>query len=196
MPTHIYFVRHGRTENVSNIIYGRMPGYPLSSEGRSEANKAGELLANKNISQIYTSPLERAFQTAEIIAQHCPQTHIEHIFALNETESTRWQGLVADQLFTNNSYEAFINDPNANIGTENLNQIAARMSGIVHELQRKHKQQNIVCVSHEFPILCLKFFLEKKQLSGIKTTHLITGGVMDFVFDDNNRFVEAKEITV
>lgn len=194
MATHIYFVRHGKTDNQGNIIYGRIPGYPLGSSGREEANQAGEWLADKNISIIYTSPLERTFQTAEIISQHCPNTNIEHLFDLTETESTAWQGLTADQLFTNDAYETFINDPNADIGTENLNQIAARMSGVSHEILRKHKGQNIVCVSHEFPILCLKFFLEKKQLTGIKTTHLKTGGIMDFVFDDQDNFLEAKEI--
>lgn len=196
MTTHIYFVRHGKTDNEGNIIYGRIPGYPLSSEGREQASAAGKWLADKNISQIYTSPLERTFQTAEVVSQFCPNTSMEHLFDLNETESTAWQGLRADQLFTNYTYETFINDPNADIGSENLNQIAARMSGVIHEILRKHKGQNVVCVSHEFPILCLKFFLEKKQLSGIKTTHLKTGGVMDFVFDDNDNFVQAVEVNV
>ena len=192
--THIYFVRHGRTENEGNISYGRMPGYPLSTEGKAEANKAGGILGNKNITQIFTSPLQRSFETAEIISQHLPGVKIEHIFDLNETESTRWQGSPADQLFTNNDYETFINDPNADIGTENLNQVAARMTGVMQQILSSHSGQNVVCVSHEFPILALKLFLEKKQLSGVKIYHLPTGGVMDFVFDELNKFVKAEEI--
>ncbi len=193
--THIYFVRHGRTENEGNISYGRMPGYPLSVAGREEATKTGELLRTKNITQIFTSPLQRSFETAEIISQAIPEAKIEHVFDLNETESTRWQGLPAEQLFTNNDYETFINDPNADFGTENLNQIAARMMGVIQQILSSHGGKNVVCVSHEFPILALKFFLEKKQLSGVKTYHLPTGGVMDFVFDENNKFVSAEKIT-
>ncbi len=138
--------------------------------------------------------MQRTFETAEIISQKLPGAQIEHVFDLNETESTRWQGLRADQLFTNDAYESFINDPNANIGTENLNQIASRMLGVVQEILKKHRGQNIVCVSHEFPILALKFFLEKRQLSGVKTIHLRTGGVVEFTFDDD-KFVDAKDIS-
>lgn len=196
MPTQIYFVRHGRTENQGNIIYGRMPGYPLSQEGREEAKKVAHLLSGKQIEQIYTSPMQRAFETAEIIAESIPGVRLEHVFDLNETESTPWQGLPADQLFTNNSYETFINDPNSDVGTENLNAIAARMSGVIRQVLEKHAGKSVVCVSHEFPILALKFFLEKKELSGIKTYHLKTGGVMQFVFDDTGKFVEAKELSV
>lgn len=194
MATHIYFVRHGRTENEGHIIYGRMPGYPLNEQGRMEAKTAAEILKDKKITQIYTSPLQRTFETAEIISQSLTEARIKHVFDLNETESTAWQGLRADQLFTNDAYETFINDPNANIGTENLNQIASRMLGVVQEILKKHRGQSVVCVSHEFPILALKFFFEKRQLSGVKTIHLKTGGVIEFTFDDNDRFVEAKEL--
>ena len=195
MPTHVYFVRHGRTENEDHITYGRMPGYPLSQEGQSESNKVGEILSDKNITQIYTSPLERTFETAEIIAKHCGSVKIKHVFDLNETESTHWQGMPSDELFTNNAYEAFINDPNAQIGTENLNQIVARMSKVLGEILTQNKGQAVVCVSHEFPILALKFKLEGKPLTGIKTIHLATGGILDFVFDDQGNFVAAKEVS-
>jgi broad specificity phosphatase PhoE len=194
MATTIYFVRHGRTENEGQIIYGRMPGYPLSSEGREEVNRAGVFFQNKSISQIYTSPLQRTFETAEIISQHLPNTKLEHLFDLTETESTYWQGLTADRLFTNDAYEAFINDPEADIGTENLSQLASRMQGVVKRLLQKHRGQSVVCVSHEFPILALKFKYENKPLVGVKTIHLKTGGVMEFVFDDQENFVSAKEI--
>ncbi len=195
MPTHIYFVRHGRTENDDHIIYGRMPGYPLSVAGQEEAGKAGEALSDKNIAQIYTSPLQRTFETAEIVSKKCSGAKIKHVFDLNETESNHWQGIPADQLFTNDAYEAFVNDPNAQIGTENLNQMAQRMSKVVGDILTQNKGQNIVCVSHEFPILALKFKLENKPLTTIKTIHLKTGGVVDFTFNDNGNFVGAKELS-
>lgn len=194
MATHIYFIRHGRTENEGNIIYGRMPGYPLSEEGRTESSAAGKILAQKNISQIYTSPLERTFQTAEIISQYCPNTRIEHVFDLNETESTGWQGLNAAELFKNNTYEEFINNPNAAIGSENLNQIASRMQVVVKQILEKNKGESVACISHEFPILALRFSLENKPLTSIKTYHMPTGAIFDFVFDDNGKFVEAVEV--
>lgn len=194
METHVYFVRHGRTENEDNITYGRMPGYPLSSEGQQESEKAGQILSDKNIAAIYTSPLQRTFETSEIIAKHCGNLKAEHLFDLTETESTHWQGLHADELFKNNAYESFINDPEAQIGTENLNQMVSRMLGVLSQILAKNKGQSVVCVSHEFPILALKFKLENKPLTTIKTIHLRTGGILDFVFDQDGNFVSANEI--
>lgn len=193
--TTIYFVRHGATENKGQIIYGRMPGFNLSEKGRQEAEAAGKFFAGKNIKQIYTSPLERTFQTADFISNQIPGSFITHSFELNEVESTSWQGLTPEELYKNNSYEMFINDPKADIGSENLNQLAKRMTEFVSEIIQKHKGESIVCVSHEFPILALKLVLENKPLVSLKTYHLSTCSILEFEFDDTGKFVSVKSVT-
>ncbi len=195
MPTTIYFVRHGQTENQGNIAYGRMPGYSLSQQGKDEAKEAGELLKEKKISKIYTSPLERAFQTANIIGQQLANAPIIHSFELDEVESTYWQGLKTDELFMNDAYEKFLNDPNATIGTENLAQVAARMKKFTKDLLAKHKGESVVCVSHEYPIFALKLSLENKPLQSVKTYQLGTGKILKFEFDDNDNLVGVEKLT-
>jgi len=66
--TTIYLMRHGHVHNPQNILYGRLPGFSLSEMGIGQAQAAGEWLANKPISAIYSSPMERAVQTAGIVA--------------------------------------------------------------------------------------------------------------------------------
>ncbi|HSX57722.1 MAG TPA: histidine phosphatase family protein [Candidatus Saccharimonadales bacterium] len=196
MPTTIFFVRHGQSENLEKINYGRMPGYPLSETGTAQAEADGKYFADKKITAIFTSPLERSFQTADIIAKACPSATVEHVFDLNEAEATHWQGMKVEELFTNSFYETFVNDPDADIGTENLTEVAARMEKTLQEILSKHKGQNIVCVSHEFPILALKLKLEGKPLQSMKTYHLPMGGVLSFTFDDSGKFVKTEEVSV
>ena len=56
--TTIYLMRHGHVHNPQNILYGRLPGFSLSEMGIGQAQAAGEWLADKPISAIYSSPME------------------------------------------------------------------------------------------------------------------------------------------
>jgi probable phosphoglycerate mutase len=62
-------IRHGQsTANASGIWQGQMD-FPLSEEGRVQARQVGKALAGERLDAIYSSPLGRAFETAEIIAR-------------------------------------------------------------------------------------------------------------------------------
>lgn len=66
----LYFVRHGESEaNVLRIISNRGWIHPLTEKGRQQARDLAEKLRTAGIVKIYTSPLQRAVQTAEILAQ-------------------------------------------------------------------------------------------------------------------------------
>jgi len=67
-PLTIYFVRHGEVHNPQNILYGRMPGFHLSDIGRGQASAAAHALQDSVLNAVYSSPMERAQETARIIA--------------------------------------------------------------------------------------------------------------------------------
>lgn len=67
-PLTLYIIRHGEVHNPDHILYGRMPNFYLSDTGRGQASAAGQHLANIEVDAIFTSPLERAQETAGIIA--------------------------------------------------------------------------------------------------------------------------------
>ena len=66
----IYIIRHGKTElNKAKVLQGRS-NFPLNEEGVCQAREAAELLRDVSFSRIFSSPLTRAVQTAEILAPH------------------------------------------------------------------------------------------------------------------------------
>ena len=68
----IYIVRHGQTDmNSRKVLQGRSD-YPLNDAGIAQAQKAADELRHISFTKVYTSPLKRAVQTAEIIA---PNAH-------------------------------------------------------------------------------------------------------------------------
>jgi broad specificity phosphatase PhoE len=85
MTTCISFVRHGEVDNPLDVYYGRLPGFGLSDKGRRQAQRAAVYLAERATrslppdaaspcipAALYTSPLRRAHQTAQILADRLP----------------------------------------------------------------------------------------------------------------------------
>lgn len=69
MPKHFYIFRHGQCPlNITDHIQGQRFNGTLTPLGRKQAIKTGEILKDKNISIIISSPMKRAMQTAKIIA--------------------------------------------------------------------------------------------------------------------------------
>ncbi|MEP7180072.1 MAG: histidine phosphatase family protein, partial [Pseudonocardiales bacterium] len=66
--TTVHLLRHGEVFNPDRILYGRLPGFGLSDLGIAQAKLAAEFLAARDIGYLVCSPLERAQQTAEPLA--------------------------------------------------------------------------------------------------------------------------------
>ena len=68
MTTELYLVRHGETDwNRQHRIQG-LTDIPLNETGRAQARATGRLLSRRSFDGIYASPLDRAMETARIIA--------------------------------------------------------------------------------------------------------------------------------
>ena len=69
MRTTVHLLRHGEVHNPDKILYGRLAGYRLSELGHEMAQRAATALADRDITVVTASPLERAQQTADPIAK-------------------------------------------------------------------------------------------------------------------------------
>src|SRR5215470_7221037 len=71
--TRVYLVRHADVENPRHLLYGHLPGFPLSEHGRAQAAAVGRWLSDRGLKRIIHSPLERAAETARLMCEQLPE---------------------------------------------------------------------------------------------------------------------------
>jgi broad specificity phosphatase PhoE len=97
-PARFYFLRHGESEgNRNNTIQGHHD-YPLSELGREHARAAGAWLSDKSVDLIYTSPLERTRETAELVREQSPETELRETRDLMELDTGLFSGHSFDEI--------------------------------------------------------------------------------------------------
>src|ERR1700676_3526063 len=62
--TVVHLLRHGEVANPQGVLYGRLPGFHLSEDGRLMAKAAASFLAGRDVVALLSSPLERTVETA------------------------------------------------------------------------------------------------------------------------------------
>jgi alpha-ribazole phosphatase/probable phosphoglycerate mutase len=93
-PHTIFFVRHGETDWNKELRYQGVSDVPLNDEGRAQARKAGLRLSKLVPSRVFSSPLCRALETAEIIMKHNEsRAKIEPREEMREISFGEWEGL-------------------------------------------------------------------------------------------------------
>ena len=152
----IIFLRHGQAKNnIERILTGRTPGVPLTEKGIDQAKNAAKFLEHMNISAIYSSPIERAKHTAEIVGKH---NSIDVIIddRLIELDMGKFTGVPYDEIFTShgNVFMKFYNGELeiAHNGVETFSEVKKRILGIVDHVIENHPDQNVVLVTHMDPI--------------------------------------------
>ncbi|MEM7535428.1 MAG: histidine phosphatase family protein [Chloroflexota bacterium] len=88
----LYFVRHGEVHNPQGIVYGRLPGFGLSETGRIQIEQVAQVLRTRGpFHALYASPLQRAQESAQILADDLGLT-IQTEDAIVETGIGAYQG--------------------------------------------------------------------------------------------------------
>ncbi len=152
----IIFLRHGQAENnTKKILAGRTPGINLTEQGKEQAEQAGEMIKSLNISAIYSSPIDRAMQTAEIVGKHCGIKPISDD-RLIELDMGKFTMMPYNEIFEKhgNVFLKFY-DGNPAIKENNVETFAEvkdRISEIVNFVIEKHHNENVVLVTHMDPI--------------------------------------------
>jgi broad specificity phosphatase PhoE len=100
----VYLVRHGTIDNPQDIMYARLPGFHLNNEGKQQAKKIAEKLKNQKITRIYTSSLERAWETAQIIAKILGVDDIQKSDDLIDADFKNWQGKPNKDVFSKSDW--------------------------------------------------------------------------------------------
>lgn len=151
MATSIYLVRHGQTAwNKEEIFRGRTD-IPLDETGLKQAELAGAYFKDLKIHGIYSSPLARAWQTAERIVQH-QHLSVQPLEGLIDMSFGNWEGHAHQEIQKTDpeTYRLWREKPHlARLpGGETLDDVRARAMASLEEVIQKHPGETIVLVSH------------------------------------------------
>src|SRR5262245_19759251 len=153
-PTVVLYVRHGQTPSTGQQLPGRAPGLHLSDAGRDQAKAtAGRIAELKQVDAVYTSPLERARETAAPIATARElKPAIDR--GLLECDFGDWTGAELKKLMKLPEWRSVQGYPSGFRfpGGESFVEMQDRMVSAVGQLVARHRGGVVVCVSHADPI--------------------------------------------
>ena len=152
----LVLIRHGQsTANATGVWQGQLE-FPLSEEGRRQARRAGRALAGESLEGLYSSPLSRAFETAEIIAQEAGFSgEVVAVEGLMERQGGLLEGttLAEREARYPELMRKFLSIPEeegwAVVGAETDEEVLARFGPSICEIRARHPVGGrIVVVSH------------------------------------------------
>jgi broad specificity phosphatase PhoE len=161
----VHLVRHGEVANPRGVLYGRIPGYQLSEDGRLMAKAAADFLAGRDVTVLRTSPLERARETAE---------PMEAQFGLPAVTDDRliepwnhFEGMtfgIGDGALRRPQHWRYLVNPTRPSWGEPYRDIVARMLAAVGDAAQAAHGHEAVCVSHQLPIWVTRRWAEGRRL--------------------------------
>ena len=149
MATEIHLVRHAAHDRLGRVLTGRMTGVRLGPEGRAQADRLAGHFADMELAAVYSSPMERALETAAPIGERSGRP-VEILAAANEIDFGDWAGqdfeaLARDPRWTHwNAARSIARTP----GGETMLAVQARMVGAVERIGAAHPHGRVVLVSH------------------------------------------------
>jgi broad specificity phosphatase PhoE len=165
--TVVHLLRHGEVENPKGILYGRLPGYHLSEDGVLMAKAVAAWLTGRDVTALFSSPMERARETAEPIAAAFDLTVTTDdrlIEAANDFEGARF-GLGTSRLNRPATWVLLRNPFRPSWG-EPYHDIARRMLAVATAAREIARGHEAVCVSHQLPI-----WIARRRVEGGRLWH-------------------------
>ena len=150
--TRIYMVRHGATKLSSEDRFAGAVDVELSDEGKFQAERLAERLADDSLKAVYCSPMTRTIQTATILAAPHNISLVQKD-GLREINHGHWEGMRRADVEARfpEEYAAWEEDPltfAAQGGEAGVN-VIARALPVIREIVLEHRGQNVLIVSHK-----------------------------------------------
>jgi broad specificity phosphatase PhoE len=176
------------------VVYGRLPGYHLSELGKQQAAAAAEHLEHEPVGALWSSPMERARETADIINRsHGLEIVIDERLteSHNSFEGVRrtWRGI----LFGHPFKWWHLRNPMRPSWGETFAQVKERMVEAIWQAAEGAGDKDLVVVSHQTPVLVARLALAKRRVPPwLAFTPCHTGSVTTLEMDDDRRLVRAS----
>ncbi len=157
-----YLVRHGEAENNVRHILNSAPvkkEYSLTEKGREQAQATAQYLATVGADVLYSSPILRARETADIIAR-ATGLFVEIDDRLWEVGMGRFNGRSREELLEKYPEPEMRLSPDVADGMESFLHVHGRLGDFLRELSKAHSGKKVIVVSHGDPL---------EQMHGILT---------------------------
>jgi len=191
----IYLLRHGQTQwNAEGGKYLGRTDLPLTEKGVQQAEDAARQLSGIAFAAVYSSPLLRALNTAQIV---CGGKNIVTDERLVETDFGAWEGKTKEEATKDDPaiISSWEDDPSSTKagGTgETALQLTTRVSDFFNFLQKQHTEGNILVVAHNG---VNRFYLAHKLGMPLKNYHQIiqdNSTITQFTLDKHGLLVLHK----
>ena len=163
--TVLHLLRHGEVYNPGGVLYGRLPDFHLSEEGRLMAKAAAGFLAGRDVTALWSSPLDRTLETAAPLAA---QFELDVVTDDRLIEPTNvFEGTtvgVGSGALRNPANWRYLYDPFRPSWGEPYTAVAARMRAAMADAVRAARGHEAVLVSHQLPIWIARRAAEGRHL--------------------------------
>lgn len=163
--TTVHLVRHGQVHNPRGVLYGRLPDFHLSALGVAMAERVAQVLGDRDVTYLVSSPLDRAQETVAPLAVKLGLTpHIDDrlIEADNVFEGSKVS--VGDGALRDPRAWRHLWNPIRPSWGEPYTALATRTLGAVGTARDAASGHEAVLVSHQLPIWILRSYVEHRRL--------------------------------
>ncbi|MDR7328969.1 histidine phosphatase family protein [Corynebacterium guangdongense] len=178
VTTLILLVRHGATPTTGQVLPGRAPGLHLAERGDAQAREVAERLEGLALDAIYSSPMERAQETAAPTAA-ATGLDVRVDKRLIECEFGEWTGAKLSDLYKLPEWQTVQQSPSQFRfpGGESFVEMQERMVSCLLELADRHRGGRIALFSHADPLKALVAWLQGSPLDAFQKISIDTGSV-------------------
>ncbi len=199
MMTRLYITRHGQTQwNLERRFQGHKDS-PLTDLGVKQAQWLSESLKDVKFDAIYSSPIYRAYHTADII-RGIRNLEIRKQELLKEMSFGEWEGLCIDGL--NEKYrdetEKFWNAPHLyqTVSGETFEDVQKRVIPALHEIINNHKDQTVLMVAHGIVLKLIFAYIDNISLENLWESPVAHPTSLSIIDVAENEFVIIKKYDV
>lgn len=162
--TLVHLVRHGEVHNPGKVLYGRLPGFGLSVAGRRMAVVATAFLAGRDVVGLWSSPLERAQQTAAPLAAAFDLPVRLDDRLLESASHFEGRTVAGARSFLDPAAWPLLANPFRPSWGEPYAEVAARMMSVVADARDGARGHEAVLVTHQLPVYVLRRHVEGRPL--------------------------------
>ncbi len=182
--TVVHLLRHGEVHNPNGVLYGRLPGYHLSANGRLMADAAADYFAERPVAAVYASPLDRAQETARPVAERLGLEIITDDQLIESANVLQGRTVTLARLAVNPANWRYLWNPFQPSWGEPYTEVVARMLEATAQAREAARGKEAVCVSHQLPIWVSRLAAEDRRLwHNPKARQCALGSVTSFTFD-------------